>query len=175
MKPALLIGVIGLALTGLLGYHGYKRQQERARLIQTQIGQEQANQEAQAEVAALAQQIEQYRAQLSPEPDPSWLARNVTALGRKAGLELTTITQESPQPFAQFTRLAVNLNFSANYHQLGTFFDDLEQSDSFIRVEHLDVSSPKETGGRAVVHVVLSTLYLPPVFAEADASGSRRN
>lgn len=171
MKPTLLIGVIGLALTGWIGYHGiYARQQERVHLIQAQVAQEQANQDAQQQVATLLAQIEQYHKRLPPEPDPSWLVREAVAIGQKAGLELTTITKESPQQFQQFTRLAINLHFTATYHQLGTFLDHLEQSDHFIRVEHLAVNGPQEARGPASVELVLSTIYLQPVVSGAGAA-----
>ena len=164
MKPTFLVGVIGLALTGVIGYHGlYVRQQERAHLIHAQAEQEQAKQDTQQELASLLIQIEQYRKRLPPEPDPSWLVREAVAFGQKAGLELTTIAKESPQQFQQFTRLAISVQFTATYHQLGTFLDYLESSDRFIRVEHLEMSSPKETEGKASIRLVLSTVYLPPL------------
>ncbi len=164
MKPPLVLAVIGLALTGLVGYHGiHGRQQERVQLIQAQIAQEQANRQVQQDVAALLDQVEQYRKRLPSEPEPSWLVREAVALGRKAGLELATITQESPQQFQQFTRLAISLEFKASYHALGTFLDYIEQSDAFIRAERLVLSKPGDEDGVTSVSLVLSTIHLPPV------------
>ena len=174
MKPTLLIGVMGVVLGGLIGYHGiYVRHAEQARLIQSQIAQEQTDQHMQAEAAVLLTQIEQYRKRLPEEPDPSWLVREAVELGQKAGLELTTISQESPKPFAQFVRLAITLHFTATYHQLGTFLDYLEGSDRFIRVDHLNLQSSKDGSGPASVELTLSTFYLPP-FGVAEAASPRR-
>ena len=174
MKPTLLVGVIGVVLGGLIGYHGiYARHAEQRRLIYAQIAQEQTDQQMQAEGAALLTQIEQYRKRLPEEPDPSWLVREAVELGQKAGLELTTISQESPKPFAQFVRLAIILQFTATYHQLGTFLDYLEGSERFIRVDHLDLQSPRDASGPASVGLTLSTFYLPP-FSVAEAAASSR-
>ena len=165
MKPTLLLAIIGVAIAGFFGYHGiYVRQQAQVRLIHTQIEQERANQQARADVAALLQELEQYRKRLPPEPDPSWLIREAVALGDHAGVQLTTLTQEAPQPLAQFTRLSVTLQLRASYHQLGSFLDQLEHSDHYVRIETLDISRPQQDeGDQASVKLVLSTVYLPPV------------
>ena len=84
MKPTLLLGVIGVAFMGFLGYHRINGwQQQQARLTQTQIAQEQDNQEVQADVASLLSQIEHYRKRLPREPDPSWLVREVVGNPRR--------------------------------------------------------------------------------------------
>lgn len=162
MKQTFLIGAIGLALTGFFGYHTiYARQQERVRVIQAQIAARQADRKAQEDVAALLAQFEKYRQGLPDEPDPSWLANKAMTIGQRAGLELTTISQESPQPFQQFTRLTVKLEFTATYHQVGTFLDELERSGHFIRVDALELGAPSSAGGAGKVYVLLSTFYVP--------------
>lgn len=174
LKPSLLIGGIGVvALNYVVGYHGmYAKQQGQVRVTEATIAQEQADQQAQAEVGALLTLIDQHRQRLSQEPDASQFARDVVALGREAGIELATITQENPQQLKQVTRLAVSLTFSATYHQLGAFLDRLERSDRFIRIEHLEVASAKNAEGPATAQLVLSTLYLPPVSVEANGKSS---
>jgi Tfp pilus assembly protein PilO len=164
MKPTLLLAVIGVAITGLFGYHGiYVRQQEQVRLIQTQIGQEHADQTVRADTAALLQELERYRDRLPSEPDPSWLVNEVVVPSERAGIELTALTQDAPQPLQKFTRLSVTLRLRATYHQLGVFLDQLEHSDRYLRVESLDVSPPTDASGIASASVVLSTVYMPPV------------
>lgn len=166
MKPTLLIAVIGVAIAGLFGYHGiYVRQQEQVRLIQGQIEQERANQQARADVAALVQEFERYRQRLPAEPDPSWLVREAVELGEQSGVDLKSFTQDAPQPFQKFTRLSVTLQLRASYHQLGMFLDRVERSDHYLHVDSLDVSPQRgeEDDDRASIKVVLSTIHLPPV------------
>lgn len=170
MKPTLLFAIIGVAITGLFGYHGiYVRQQAQGRLIQTQIAQERENQQALADAAVLLQQLQQYRKRLPPEPDPSWLVREAVALAEHAGVQLTTLTQDAPKPLSQFTRLAVSLQFRASYHQLGAFLDELEHAHNYLRVESLDISRPQDEGGQATIKLVVSTVYLPPVRTSAGS------
>lgn len=168
VKPPLLIGVIGVALTAILGYNSiYGPFQRQVGLIRTQLTEEQTTQRTQAEVAALFQQVEQHRKRLSQEPEPSWLVREVMALSQKAGVQLTSINQEPLSPTEQFTRLTVTLQVSASYHQFGAFLDELEHSDRFIQVDRVRMSRFQQIGPVGI-EVTLSTLYLPPVLNAAS-------
>ncbi|MBI2104709.1 MAG: type 4a pilus biogenesis protein PilO [Candidatus Omnitrophica bacterium] len=141
------------------------------RLIQAQIADEQATQRLQADVAALLRQAEQSRKRLPEEPDPSLLVHDVVALAQQAGVQLTSISRETPQTFRRFTRLAVILQGTASYHQLGAFLDALERSERFLRVERFEISRPTELGP-ASVHLSISTLYVPPVLPASAGGGA---
>lgn len=172
MKPVVVGGLIGLVIAWAVGYNTiYARQQGQVRLKRTQIAQEQANQQAREETAKLIAQLEQYRRQLPPDPETSWIVREAVAAAHKAGLKLTAIAQDAPQPGKPFTRLTVNFQFTATYHQLGTFLDYLERSNRFIRVERLAVASAQPNQAdeeRPSIQLTLSTLYVPALLAKAD-------
>ncbi len=163
MKSQLLAGAIALVVALPIGYNIRRGQQEKRRLIQTQIAQVRSAHEVQADITAALRQIEQYRKRLPPEPNPSWLVNEAVTLGEQAGLQLTTIAQDPPQTFQTFTRLAVSLEFAASYHQLGMFLDRVEHAEHFIHVERLSVTPPREEWGKATIQLTLSTVYLPPV------------
>lgn len=161
-KPFVCLVAIEVALTGYIGYNFiHVPQQRQVRLIREQIAHEHTKRQAAIEVAALLDQRTQYQTRLPSEPDTSWLARDIVALAENAGVQLTTITQETPQSFEQFTRLGVSLKFNASYHQLGAFIDDLERSAHFIHVEQMSVGRSGRDEA-ASVQVTCSTLYLPP-------------
>lgn len=173
MKPTLLLAAIGLVTSSLFGYHlMYAPKQEQARVIAAQISQVQADQQAQHELAALLLQVDTYHKRLPPSPDPSWLVREVVALGRTAGIDLTLISQQDPQPIEQYTRLSISVQFQTTYHQLGKFLDILERAEPFIRVDRVDMSSPRETGD-ATAQLHLSSIYVPPVLGANPAQRLR--
>lgn len=168
MKPVHLGLAIGLVVAFAVGYNNiYARQQGQARLKRAQILQEQANQKARLETAELINQLGAYRGQLPPEPDPSWLIQQVLPYAEQAGLTVASITQQSPQPFSgkqkSFIRLAVDLQFNATYHELGTFIDLLERSGRFIQVERLSVQSTLAEESRVPIQLTLSTLFISPL------------
>ena len=161
MKPAFLMGMIGLVLIGVFGYHRANgRQQERVRLIQTQIAKERANQKELADVAERLQQIEQYRKRLPPDPDSSWLVREVVKVAEQTGIQFTTISPEVPQDSQQYTRLVAHFQFSGSYHKLGMFLDHIEHAEPFLRVNRVEISEPPASGGDSSVRVTLSTVSL---------------
>lgn len=162
MKPVVLIAALGVVLGGFVSYnYVHKPHQQKLRRMEASIQEERARHALQEDVAALLTQVEQYRKRLASEPDVSVLYREVVALAEQAGVQVTTIAQEPPQPLQQYTRLGVNLQFSASYHQLGTFIDHLERSPLFIHVDRLEAGDPF-SGDQVSVKLSLSTLYLPP-------------
>lgn len=165
MKTTLLVGALTLAVAAPAGYNIVKGYREKVHLVQAQLVKEQAVQQAQADVAATLRQIDQYRKRLPPDPSPSWLVTEAVALGEQSRLRFTTIDQESPVEFPQFTRLAATFEFTASYHELGAFLDRVERSERFIRVERLQVDPSREEGGEALIRLTLSTVHVPPVLS----------
>ena len=165
-KPSFLLGMIVVAITGSIAYTmTYLPYKKQTQLIQAQKTNEGANQRTQADAAVLLTTIEKYRKRLPKEPDPSWLIRETVALAQKGGLQITSINQEDPQAFPGFTRLTADVQFTASYHQLGAFLDEIEHSDHFIRVDRVTLSRKGMTGeGIASIKVAFSTVYLPPVL-----------
>lgn len=163
INNSLVTGAVVLVVAAPLGYNLLTTNQEKVRLVQTNIAQERSTQQAQAELAATLRQIEQYRKRLAPEPNPSWLVNAVLAIGEQAGLQITTISQEVPRELPQFTRLAADIELTTSYHQLGNFLSRIEGADHFIQVENLEITPPRDTGGPIAVRLVLSTIYVRPV------------
>lgn len=166
MNPSVLLAGIGVAITTLLGYNlVHKPQQRQLDSIHAAITAEQTRQQTASAIVDALQQLERYRGRLPEEPDPSWLVRQVVSVAEQTGVQLTSIGQEPPQRFEQFTRLAVKLKVAASYHRLGTFLDHLERSPVFLRVDSLEITEPSDSQGPPQpedVTLTLSTVYLPP-------------
>jgi Tfp pilus assembly protein PilO len=164
MKPLPIALAIIVATACGIGYYGiHVPAQHEVRLIQTQIAEERASQGTKGDVAALLARIEHYRERLPKDADPSWLAQEVVALAQKTGVQLTSMTQDAPQPLDTFTRLSVNLQVAATYHQLGAFLDEVERSPHFIRIDRLSLDHA-DGDERGLVQVTFSTVVLPPVI-----------
>jgi Tfp pilus assembly protein PilO len=161
MKPSLAVIGIVIASACLIGYYGiHVPAQNEVRLIQAQITEEQASQGLKSDVSALLARIGRYREQLPADADPSWLAEQVVTLAQRAGVQPASITQESPHTSPEYTRLSVNLQLSATYHQLGAFLDEIERSSFFITIDRLSVERMEDTE-QGLVHVTFSTIVVP--------------
>jgi Tfp pilus assembly protein PilO len=148
-----------------MGYHWIHGGHEgQVRLIQTQIVQEQADQDAQRTTAALLQELEGYQQALPQEVDTAWLVSKVTNLAQAHRVQLVRISQEAPKPLSSFTRLSAQFQFLATYHEIGALLADVEASAAFIRVDRLEIAPPVNVAdARASISVTMSTLYAPPV------------
>lgn len=163
MKPAVLVGAIGVVTAVMIGYNAiYVPHQAQIGVIRAQIAQEQAKQQTRTNVAALLEQLERYRARLPQEPDSSWLVHELMGLAQQAGVPVTSITQSPPQTFESFTRLAATLTISASYHQLGALVDAIERSPHVLRVESVRLT-PSQVAEQAKVELGVSTVYVPPI------------
>lgn len=168
MKPGMVIGLIGIALISLVGYHRIRGSQQIAtRALQEQLRKEQADQGAQQDTAALLRQVDAYQRRLPTPTDESWLINRVTTAAQTSGLPLLSISQDPPQNFKTFIRLGAKLQFHATYHELGAFLAKLESGEPFIRVDRVDVAPVTQILGQApkapLVRLSVSTIGLPPV------------
>lgn len=164
MKRTFLVAIIGVAASGILGYNNcYLPQVAKVRRIGHQIEQEHRNQQLAAEVAGLLRQIEQYQKRLPQEPDSSWLVHQAVTVGQRSGVLLTNIAPAVPEERPQYTRLSVNLQFRASYHQLGAFLDQIENDPSVFLIERLELTEPTEQNDQATVQMTLSALYVPAI------------
>ena len=172
MKETLLAGTILVALSGLFGYHGIHAQQRaQVSALQTSLRVAQQNQQAEAEVAAVVQQVRHVGRRLSPTPDPSWLVGEVVKIADTAGVQLASIVHEAYHPDSRgFARLGVSVRFDATYHELGTFLDSLERADAFLRIDGVRASTSVQDLGQGSLQVTLSTVYSPPIKGASGAA-----
>jgi Tfp pilus assembly protein PilO len=163
IKPPVIIGAIIVGVAGFIGYNMmYLPKQQQIEQIQGLIAQEKQTQQAQAEVAALIKDFEDLRRRLPPEPDPSWITRQVLDLAKDAGIQVENISQVAPQTFQGFTHFAIDLKVTAGYHALGAFLDALERSDVFFRVEKITMKPDAGSDGPLDVALILGTVYAQP-------------
>ncbi len=165
MKPAVVTGIIVLALGSYFGYHvAYVSPGKSLEQVQLQAKEAEQEQELRAQVAASLKALEQARRKFAQRSDSDWLLQEVSKLGQEAGFQVTSITPQAPQKIGEYTQLAVSMQLETTYHQLGRFLSRIERTDSVIHVDDLDVTvPPRGETGRIQVRLVLSALHVPPV------------
>lgn len=173
MKLSAIVAAIGVGLGLLSGYNiAYVSRQHRAQAIRAQMDEARATQDVRAQLATVLRQIEQYRKRLPESPDSSWLVHEVVPLAAQAGVQVTSIAQDIPQEFPSFTRLAINVDCVASYHQLGVLLDALERSPRYLRVDRIDMGRVLDGEERGTVRLSISTVHMPPLDpAAAPSSG----
>ncbi len=176
MDTSKITWILSAAILGLAAFVGYnmiyvpKRQQVNQ--IQLQIAEEQQTQQAQLEVAKQIVEFEALRKRLPPQPDPSWFTERVLSLASSSEINLSNISQLEAQTYQGFVHYSLQLAFTAPYHKLGAFLDQVERSDAFIRVERLGVQPGKEPGKLPEIDIVLGTVYVPQAMPGSPAPAS---
>ena len=159
MKPALISGIIVLAVGGYFGYHNaYVGPQEKLERVEQELKEAHEEQSLRTHVASSLQALEERQRRLAPKPDRSLLLQVADRLAQEAGIEITSISPEPHGEWGDFTRVAVSLEFTATFHELGHFLSGVERAEPSIRIEHLDLSPVRRSEG-ARVRLLLSTLY----------------
>ena len=166
VKPVVISGLMVAAFASQIGYQGYREDQREIEQVRAQWQEAQQAQALRATVAKSLDEVARFRKRLPPEPETAWLIREVGRLAESAGVELTSITPQTPRQFQDVTYLAVALRLSTSYHTLGKFLATLESARDFLRVDELEVQ--QQAGGAsaaasrpAQVKLTVSTLYVP--------------
>ena len=163
-KETLVLGGILVASSCLFGYHGIHRHHEVQRqALQETLSTERMAEGAHQQVDAVVRRVERYRDRLAPTPEPSWLVKKVVELAETTGIQLTVIQQRPSERIHGFTRLEIQVAFTASYHELGTFLDEIERADAFIRVDRLGVGASTIDSAELGTSLVLSSYYVPPI------------
>jgi Tfp pilus assembly protein PilO len=163
-NPQLVAGLIVLAAAGAFGYHGiYLKAQLDLQQIRQQQRQAEALQQGRVQLSEALEIAERYREQLAPRKDVDWLVQSVGRIARESGVQLSKIEPQQPRELDDLTSLAVSLQFTASYHQLGRFLSQVESHQPCIRVGTLEVSHRLADADGAQVQLVLQALYAPPL------------
>ncbi len=164
MRPAVISGVIILAVGGHVGYYDvYLKSQQEVHHIEEQIRTTQATQESKTELAASMQTIERYRKRLAPQPDVDWLVKQVTDIAKEQGLQLPEIHPQPEERLEYGTRLTVSLRLTCSYQELGRFVSRLESHEYFLHVDTLSIQHEQPpSSGPLDLHLTVSTCYVPP-------------
>jgi len=165
MKLSVVSGILVFVFGAILGWQRVHGPAE-ARLgeVTKQLAAERETHRVREQVAGLLRETEEFRKRLAPEPDSAWLVREVGKLAEAAQIELTSIAPQSPKPVQEFTGLAVAVQFSSSYHELGRFLSVIESSYAFIRVDELSIAKDlreHDPDGRPLVKLTLATLHAP--------------
>ncbi len=84
---------------------------------------------------------------LPKEKEIPKLLKDISALGRNAGLDFLTFKPEPDNPKDFYAEIPVTINVRGPYHNMGFFFDQVSKLERIVTVANVKMSSPvKETG-----------------------------
>ncbi|NTW87831.1 MAG: type 4a pilus biogenesis protein PilO [Desulfobulbaceae bacterium] len=80
------------------------------------------------------------------------LLKDISALGRNAGLDFLTFKPLADVPKDFYAEIPVTINVRGPYHNMGYFFDQVSKLERIVSVSNIKMSSPKKDGGEMLLN-----------------------
>ena len=88
---------------------------------------------------SLQMRSEKYQKRLLPTSESSWLMNQLTKLTTSMGLTLLSIQPEKLPTSERLRGVAIRIGLNCSYHQLGQLIEKIENSDTFMRIQELNL------------------------------------
>ena len=89
---------------------------------------------------------------LPKEKEIPKLLKDISALGRNAGLDFLTFKPLADIPKDFYAEIPVTINVRGPYHNMGYFFDQVSKLARIVSVTNVKMSSPKKEGGEMLLN-----------------------
>lgn len=162
-KIKLAITVVIILLPVVIFYFTYfqPKTEETERLYKQKVSLEQQIREVKLKAANLAKfekELEEAQARfqeaailLPKEKEIPTLLRDISALGRNAGLDFLTFKPLADVPRDFYAEIPITINVRGPYHNMGYFFDQVSKLERIVSVTNVKMSSPKMERGEMVL------------------------
>ena len=79
------------------------------------------------------------------------LLKDISSLGRTAGLDFLTFKPQADVPKDFYAEIPVTINVRGPYHNMGYFFDQVSKLERIVSVTNVKMSSPKKEAGEMLL------------------------
>ncbi len=79
------------------------------------------------------------------------LLKDISALGRTAGLDFLTFKPQADVPKDFYAEIPVTINVRGPYHNMGYFFDQVSKLERIVSVSNVKMTSPKKEAGEMLL------------------------
>ena len=89
---------------------------------------------------------------LPKEKEIPKLLKDISALGRNAGLDFLTFKPLADVPKDFYAEIPVTINVRGPYHNMGYFFDQVSKLERIVSVTNVKMSSPQKEGAEMLLN-----------------------
>ncbi len=104
-----------------------------------------------AEVAKVEEEFEEAAQMLPKDQEIPKLLKDISALGRNAGLDFLTFVPRPVTPKDFYDEIPVDIDIRGPYHSLGFFFDQVSKLDRIVSVTNTNMTSPQKVQGEMLL------------------------
>lgn len=136
-----VVMVCGIILSGVL----YQKQQQRLKVIEAEIVQQEQKVTLAKELSALDDKFKAASSAYARK-DGSFTINKFSELSAAAGAKITSLSVENETDSGLYTVTSYRLSVKADYHSIGRFISALESAGDMVKVEEFSLTL---TGGQA--------------------------
>jgi type IV pilus assembly protein PilO len=129
----------------------------------------------QQEIAVLEKKLAIALRQLPDDKELPVLLTDITSLGKNAGLEFKAFRPQLEVTRAFYAEVPIDIEFTGQYHDIATFFDEISRLPRIVNVGELQVSIARESTTGTYLNVVGQATTFRFVEPEGDVAMGRGN
>ncbi|PID72946.1 MAG: pilus assembly protein PilO [Desulfobacterales bacterium] len=107
--------------------------------------------ELEEKVAATEERFLQLSALLPKEKEIPQLLKDISSLGRAAGLDFNTFRPEAEIPQDFYKKIPITIKVRGPYHNMGYFFDQVSKLQRIVSVTNVRMGSPERDSGEMLL------------------------
>lgn len=96
--------------------------------------------------------FEEKSALLPKDKEIPKLLKDISSLGRNAGLDFLTFKPLADIPKDFYAEIPITINVRGPYHNMGFFFDQVSKLERIVSVSNIKMSSPAKDGGEMLLN-----------------------
>jgi type IV pilus assembly protein PilO len=91
----------------------------------------------------LQQKLDEALTELPDSQDIDDLLAQLNDVGKKSGLEISSVEPGGEQPSGFFAKIPVKMSVNGNYHEIAMFLQEVSHLRRIVNVNNIQLSSPK--------------------------------
>ncbi|MEE4164919.1 MAG: type 4a pilus biogenesis protein PilO [Desulfocapsaceae bacterium] len=104
-----------------------------------------------AQVAQIEEEFQEAAKMLPKDQEIPKLLKDISALGRNAGLDFLTFVPRPVTPKDFYDEIPVDIDIRGPYHSMGFFFDQVSKLDRIVSVTNTNMTSPQKVQGEMLL------------------------
>lgn len=105
-----------------------------------------------AQVAKVREEFDRATEMLPEQKEIPKLLKDISALGRNAGLDFLTFVPRPDIPRDFYSEVPVDITVRGPYHSMGFFLDQVSKLDRIVSVSNIDLSNPSRVQGEMLLN-----------------------
>ena len=120
--------------------------------------------ERRREMDVLQQKLDEALAELPESADLDELLGQLNEIGRKSGLEVSTVEPAPEEPAQIYVKIPIKMSLTGNYHEIAMFLQSLANLRRIVNVNNIQLGAPTLKAEK----VVLNTSFVATTFRFLD-------